>query len=290
MNICVFGSSSPRTKQRYIDESYVLGQLLAERGLTCVNGGGRYGCMGGMNDGCHRCNGTIVGIIHKKFCVDITEHPFIKDLVVVDGDDLYERKLALFNNSECVIVLPGGVGTFDELFDGVSSKSLNMKNMTYKPICLVNIDGFYDGFIQQMERAYEDNILYHPVQDYFHVEDNAKDALDWCINQLNDMRAKGAVVATNEFIDDRVKSRSPESNSVDLITYGDQNHKKHDSDMTQIDDSTNSKYIADKFSTAVPSNKLIYLSRTHIMSNLVGVVIGVILGVVIGKARDNTRG
>lgn len=281
MNICVFGSSSPRTKQRYIDESYVLGQLLAERGLTCVNGGGRYGCMGGLNDGCHRNNGTIVGIIHKKFCVDITEHPFIKDLVVVDGDDLYERKLALFNNSECVIVLPGGVGTFDELFDGVSAKSLNMKNMTYKPICLVNTDGFYDGFILQMERAYQDNILYHPVQDYFHVEDNAKDALDWCVNQLNILRAKGTV-ATNEFIDDRIKSRSLERVSPDLTSAdGDQNthHLKCDSDKIQAEN---------KSPCEVPPNKTtFYLSNPYIVSSLVGVVVGLTIGMVITSGKKH---
>lgn len=275
MNICVFGSSSPRTKQRYIDESYVLGQLLAERGLTCVNGGGRYGCMGGLNDGCHRNNGTIVGIIHKKFCVDITEHPFIKDLVVVDGDDLYERKLALFNNSECVIVLPGGVGTFDELFDGVSAKSLNMKNMTYKPICLVNTDGFYDGFILQMERAYQDSILYHPVQDYFHVEDNAKDALDWCVNQLNDLRAKGTVAA-NEFIDDRIKSRSLEGVSSDSTTaVDDQNIHHLNYDIDKIQANKKSRHV-------VPSNKKVfYISNTHIVSSLVGVVVGLTISVVI---------
>lgn len=275
MNICVFGSSSPQTKQRYIDESYVLGRLLAERGLTCVNGGGRYGCMGGLNDGCHRNNGTIVGIIHRKFCIDITEHPFIKDLVVVDGDDLYERKLALFNNSECVIVLPGGVGTFDELFDGVSAKSLNMKNMTYKPICLVNTDGFYDGFILQMKRAYQDNILYHPVQDYFHVEDNAKDALDWCVNQLNDLRAKGTVAA-NEFIDDRIKSRSLERVSFDSTTVVDDQNIHHlNYDIDKIQANEKSPHVG-------PSNKkAFYLSNTHIISSLVGVVVGLTIGVMI---------
>ncbi|KAJ1438761.1 hypothetical protein B484DRAFT_323946 [Ochromonadaceae sp. CCMP2298] len=183
MNVCVFGSSSKSTNALYVEESYTLGQLIAKAGLVCVNGAGRFGCMGGVNDGCHSKGGKIKGIIHRQFCVDFKEHPIIKDLIIVDGADLYERKLELFNNSDCLIVMPGGCGTFDEFWDGVSAKSLGMKDMDNKPICLANIQGFYDGFIMQMQRARKDGILYHEVDEYFHVEDTAKGALDWCVTR-----------------------------------------------------------------------------------------------------------
>lgn len=188
MNVCVFGSSSQSTKSVYVEEALKLGELIAEQGHTCVNGAGKYGVMGGVNNGCFSRGGKIIGVIHNIFCVDSSEHPTIKDLVIVGGIDLYERKLQLFDYSDCILVLPGGVGTFDELWDGISSRSLGMKGMTTKPICVVNIDGFYDGSIQQMKRAFEDGILYQEISEYFHVEDNVTDALKWCVDAVHSSR------------------------------------------------------------------------------------------------------
>lgn len=188
MRVGVFGSSSKDTKVAYLEEAERLGELLADRGYTCVNGAGKFGVMGALNNGCCRKNGKIVGVIHSIFCVDASEHPYIKDLLVVGGIDLYERKLQLFESSDCIIVLPGGVGTLDELWDGVSSKSLGMKDMSLKPICVVNQDGFYDGSILQMKRAFQDGILYQDVEEYFHVESNVTDALTWCQEALESSR------------------------------------------------------------------------------------------------------
>ena len=147
LRVCVFGSSSKKTNPRYVQEGVVLGEALAANGYLCVNGAGSTGCMGGVNKGCESGGGKIRGVIHEKFCVDFGEHPHIKDLIMCKGSDLSERKQALLDHSDCVIVLPGGVGTFDEFWDCVCGKSLGMKGMDGKPICLVNIDGFYDGFI-----------------------------------------------------------------------------------------------------------------------------------------------
>lgn len=171
-----------------MDAAYRLGELIAERGHTCVNGAGRYGVMGGVNNGCSNKGGKIIGVIHSIFCVDTSEHPYIKDLLVVGGIDLYQRKLELFNNSDCVLVLPGGVGTFDELWDGISSRSLAMKGMSMKPICIVNLNGYYDGSIMQMHRAKKDGILYEDIDEYFHVEDNVEDALRWCEEAVHSSR------------------------------------------------------------------------------------------------------
>lgn len=181
MRVCVFGSSSNHTRDLYFQESVRLGELLAKGGHVCVNGAGATGCMGGVNEGVSRHNGKIKGIIHRRFCVDNLEDSRIKDLIVVDGMDLTERKQQLFAESDGFIVMPGGVGTFDEFWDGVSAKSLDMKNMGHKPIVLMNIDGFYDGFIVQMKRAKADGILYHEVDDYFHVETDVEAALKYCV-------------------------------------------------------------------------------------------------------------
>lgn len=184
IRICVFGSSSGKTEESFVKASYDLGVLIAEHNCICVNGAGRFGCMGGLNEGCLSKGGQVKGIIHQKFCVDFGEHKDIKDLVISNGKDLTERKQLLMDNGDCIIVLPGGVGTFDEFWESVSGKCLGMKGMSDKPICLVNVDGFYDGFLLQMRRTEEAGILYEPAASYFHSVNDPESALKWCINEI----------------------------------------------------------------------------------------------------------
>lgn len=80
--------------------------------------------------------------------------------------------------------MPGGVGTFDELWDAVSSKSLNFKGLMNKPIVIVNIDGFYDGFIAQLNRAFKEKLLYGTLESYFHVSSTIDDALKYCADEV----------------------------------------------------------------------------------------------------------
>lgn len=183
IRVGVFGSSSTSTKELYVEEAIRLGELIAKNKCICVNGAGRFGVMGGVNEGVYRSHGEVIGVIHKRFSVDFGEDPRIKRLIVVDGWDLAERKLQLFAESDCLIVMPGGVGTFDELWEGVCAKSLSMKGLGSVPMCLVNIEGFYDGFIEQMNRAKKDGVLYSEIEEYFHVENTVDGALNWCIKE-----------------------------------------------------------------------------------------------------------
>lgn len=112
--------------------------------------------------------------------MDFGEHPHISDLIMSKGADLSERKQALLDNADCIIVLPGGVGTFDEFWDSICGKSLGMKGLERKPIVLVNLDGFYDGFALQMNRAYKEGILYGKAETYYHVVEDIVSALEFC--------------------------------------------------------------------------------------------------------------
>lgn len=77
----------------------------------------------------------------------------------------------------------GGVGTFDEFWDTVSHKSLKMKGMSHKPIVLVNINQYYDGFIMQIQRAFEEQLLYARAEDYFYITGDVQTALEYCEEQ-----------------------------------------------------------------------------------------------------------
>ena len=179
MRVTVFGSSSPRTPTKYLDIAFDLGALIAAKKHICVNGGGREGCMGAMNRGARSQGGEIIGVLHERWKVE-SEDMQVTKMIYTSGTDLTDRKQILLDNGDGVLVLPGGVGTLDELWDSVCGKSLHMKGMFNKPICVVNVDGYFNGSILQLQRAAEENLLYSSnLDDYFHVEDDPKSALSW---------------------------------------------------------------------------------------------------------------
>ncbi|CAM9200775.1 unnamed protein product [Choristocarpus tenellus] len=139
--------------------------------------------MGSLNDGVHEHGGVARGVIHRMWIVDNSEHTTIDDLRVVDGDWLQERKRALVEEADCIIALPGGPGTWDELFEMVCLKGIGICNL---PICAVDVNGFYEGLRTQLERAHGDGILYAHPSELLHFEPNAEAALAWCTRQLGD--------------------------------------------------------------------------------------------------------
>ncbi|CAM9298228.1 unnamed protein product [Discosporangium mesarthrocarpum] len=181
--VCVYGSSSARTPEKYLKVAKDLGLLLAEGGHLAINGGGLNGCMGALNDGIHERNGLSRGVIHEMFIVDKNEHPSIRDMKVVGGDGLQERKRALVEEADCVIALPGGPGTWDELFEIVCLKGIGLCEL---PVCAVDVDRFYEGVRMQIKRAHEDGLLYAEPSDLLHFEPDADAALRWCLSQLGD--------------------------------------------------------------------------------------------------------
>lgn len=149
LRVCCYGSSSSKTPLRYLNEARNLGYILAKRGHTCVNGAGSFGCMAAMNEGAAFGNGHIVGVIHEMFLVDTPNyeiqrdggaHPVfenavggasnrlksneglyknqpIREILVASGNDLQERKRLLVDKANALVVLPGGPGTWDELWE-----------------------------------------------------------------------------------------------------------------------------------------------------------------------------
>lgn len=205
--ITVFGSSSPKTAQKYLDAAFDLGKRIAESKCICVNGGGKFGVMGALNEGCRKSKGYVIGVIHERFVVE-QEDQALSQLLVCQGNDLNERKQLLFDYGECIIVAPGGVGTLDEMWDAICGKSLKMKGLDHKPICLLNIDGYFDGSIQQMKQAYQDSLLYSVIEDYFHVVNTPEEAVDWCINERS-LATQKAIPATPALLaENRMKERS----------------------------------------------------------------------------------
>eukprot|EP01039_Chlorochromonas_danica_P005854 gene5852-6447_t len=275
LRVCVFGSSSKHTHPRYVQEGVRLGELIAKAGFLCVNGAGSAGCMGGVNKGCDTFKGAVRGVIHEKFCVDFGEHPHISDLVMTRGSDLSERKQALLDNADCVIVLPGGVGTFDEFWDAVCGKSLGMKGLEAKPIVLVNVHGFYDGFLLQMQRAYEDGILYGKAETYYHVENDVEAALNYCVQAI---RCHSEQIHTQLLID-HIKENNINSNGeVQEEQHGEHRVKKRSSPHHPISTPTTITTANDEGKQKQHSEVDPFLAyRTISVAFIVGIAAGTVL-------------
>ncbi|KAL7529317.1 hypothetical protein ACHAWF_002932, partial [Thalassiosira exigua] len=194
LRICCYGSSSSRTPPPYLSAAYALGRRLALRGHTCVNGAGSSGCMAAMNAGASDGNGTIVGVIHEKFVYEGSDwyegcHEVFggkegggrREIVVARGNDLQERKRLLVEGADALVVLPGGPGTWDELWEMACARHVGFHSL---PIVCVNVDGYYDPFVAMLERAHDDELLYKHPKDILHFERTPEEAVRWIEDHL----------------------------------------------------------------------------------------------------------
>jgi hypothetical protein len=148
LGVVVYCASSPQIGQNYFEAAERLGQLFAEQGIAVINGAGKQGLMGALNDSTLAHGGTSIGVI-PKFMVDAGWcHESLTRTILTDT--IHERKSLMAEISNAAIALPGGIGTLEELAEIITWKQLGLYN---KPIIIMNINGYYDlllGFLDKM--------------------------------------------------------------------------------------------------------------------------------------------
>ena len=115
-----------------------LGELLAQERITMVYGGGGVGLMGLVANAALKAGGKVVGVIPRFLLQREAGHPALTETVVVET--MHERKLAMFERSDAFVVLPGGIGTLEELFEVLSWRTLGLHT---KPIVIVDQGGYW---------------------------------------------------------------------------------------------------------------------------------------------------
>ncbi len=152
--VCVYCASSRACHAAYHEAAFRLGGLLAEEGYTIVYGGGGVGSMGALADGALEKGGRVIGIM-PEFMVKLEwGHPGITDLRLVE--DLRLRKHLMLSESDAVVALPGGSGTFEELLEAITLKRLGLY---VKPIILVNTRGFYNPLLELLSHAIAEKFM-----------------------------------------------------------------------------------------------------------------------------------
>jgi uncharacterized protein (TIGR00730 family) len=136
--LCVYCGSSGAVEPRYREAASELGARLAAAGIELVYGGGRVGLMGLLADAALTTNGKVTGIIPRRLLDAEMAHLGVTELVVVDN--MHDRKRLMAEKADAFAVLPGGIGTLDELFEMLSWKQLELHD---KPILLVDVGGYW---------------------------------------------------------------------------------------------------------------------------------------------------
>ena len=171
MNVCVF-SSAYNSDETYKTAARELGSLIGGRGHTLVWGGGSVGTMGIVADAVQKAEGKVVGVILQH--VRHQEYKGADEMIVTDT--LAQRKAKMLALADAIVVLPGGLGTLDEITEVLELKKHEMHN---KKIVFLNINGFYAGFKSQLERMDREGFLPLPLSELAAYTDTPENAMEY---------------------------------------------------------------------------------------------------------------
>ena len=176
MRICIYGAASPTIDKEYVLKTEELGRLMAKRGHSLVFGGGKNGLMGAVARGIHECDGHILGVIPQFFIDESAEIAFDNCDEMIVPETMRERKQIMEENADAFIVVPGGIGTYEEFFEILTSKQLCRHN---KPIAIYNINGFYDDIQNAMVNAIKKNFIKETCLGLYIVSDDVNEIFEY---------------------------------------------------------------------------------------------------------------
>ncbi|WP_032112591.1 TIGR00730 family Rossman fold protein [Candidatus Paracaedibacter symbiosus] len=151
-SVCVYCGASVRADQIYKDAAVRMGEVLAKAGLQVIFGGGKLGLMGLVADNAMANGARVIGIIPKLLENFEGAHPSLSELHIVDT--MHTRKKKMSELADAFIVLPGGFGTLDELFEILTWRQLQMHD---KPVIIVNVNGYWDPLRKLIHNIIEQN-------------------------------------------------------------------------------------------------------------------------------------
>lgn len=170
--VVVYCASSSHIDACYFDAAERLGVLFAEHDIICVNGAGRQGLMGALNDSMIRHGGIVKGVI-PRFMVDAGWcHDQLNETIVTQT--IHERKQCMAQSADAVIALPGGVGTLEELAEIITWKQLGLYN---NPVIILNTNDFYRPLLAFFDKMRETRFLKKTHLSIWKVASSPEEAL-----------------------------------------------------------------------------------------------------------------
>lgn len=189
-SVTVYCSSSDRIPAHYFEAATALGAAIAAQRWTLVYGGNFMGLMAAVASGARGGGGRVVGItprkLHEMGYSDTAAHELILT------DTMRQRKQLLEERSDAFIALPGGLGTFEELFEIIVGRQLKFHA---KPIVLFNVDGYFDPLLAMMEHGITQHFIKENARELYFVATSVEQVLAHLQSGVEPTKAEASVAA-----------------------------------------------------------------------------------------------
>lgn len=162
--VAIFCGSRSGNNPLFAEHAAELGRLISILKIKLVYGGGKKGLMGIIADSVLQHHGSVMGVIPKMLVDWEQQHEGLTELAVVP--DMHSRKKMLYDMCDAAIILPGGIGTLDELFEMLTWNQLSIHD---KKIFILNSGGFYNHLLQHLQIVTAEGFLYGDLQNQFTV-------------------------------------------------------------------------------------------------------------------------
>jgi uncharacterized protein (TIGR00730 family) len=173
-SLAVFCGSKNGIDDLYVKHAQQLGTIMAENNIGMIYGGGSSGIMGVVADAVMQNNGKVIGIIPHILVEWEHEHHGITELII--ADDMHERKKKMYELCDAAIILPGGFGTLDELFEMLTWNQLSIHD---KRIFVLNSAGFFDHLLAHISQLEQQGFLYETAKERITVLSDPSELLQY---------------------------------------------------------------------------------------------------------------
>tara|TARA_B100000959_G_scaffold37881_1_gene36683 strand:- start:21776 stop:22357 length:582 start_codon:yes stop_codon:yes gene_type:complete len=176
-SICVYAGSAIGANPEYTNQAMNLGHMIAEKNFSMVYGGGTNGLMGVTANAALSRGVAVTGIITEQLNEIEVGHKGLTKLEIVPS--MHKRKARMAELSDAIISLPGGVGTWEELFEALAWNQLGFYS---KPIVLFNVEGYYSSLYEFSKEAVKDGFLPQSTFEEFYISDDLEDIFNFISN------------------------------------------------------------------------------------------------------------
>ena len=176
-NISIFCGAHEGKNPKYAQSAKIISEAIAKKGINVVFGGGNVGLMKIISDTALNNGVDVLGISLKSLHALELANPRLNEIVVTDT--LLDRKDEFMSRSDAFIVLPGGVGSLDELAEIMASNQLGIIN---KPVGILNTEGYYDHLLKWFDKAVEEGFISSANLKELLVSDNPEELVDLVVN------------------------------------------------------------------------------------------------------------
>lgn len=174
--VCVFCGAQNKVPRIHLDMGNALGRRLADSGISLVYGGGDCGIMGAVANAVMQNGGWVTGVFPESLRNIENEHQSLNKIIIVDS--MHTRKEIMYKKADVFVILPGGFGTMDEMFEILTWKQLELH---HKPIVIFNHEHYWDHLVALMDNIIAKGFARFETKSLYQVVDSLDELMNYLI-------------------------------------------------------------------------------------------------------------